>query len=850
MSNPNMSMAANEQLSLENCDKEPVHIPGHIQGFAALLATDKTLKKITHCSANSADTFGKTPEEILDQPLSSLFDTDFIHELNNTLCLSSAKRQRERVGEYSNKSGTYEVWAHLSDDLPIIEFERVRADAMNQSHSILIVRSLLTRLQQIDNFQKTLDDAVIGLRSLSGFDRVMIYQFDANGDGEIKAESRSPHMAPFLGLRFPKWDIPTQARAILKKLPLRMIDDVRATPVPLLSYNPKAAPLDLTFAACRGTSAIHCEYLENMEIRSTMTLSIVVNDKLWGLIAFHNEKPGHINPNMRGAAELFAQFFSLQMDQRLERARNTARSIALTHQTALLDASDEAQNMSELVADIADPFCQLLDADGLAMVSANGVVCHGLTPAPEAVKRIGETIFADKKDNVVAQDSLIDLEPDAGPCAGALALRLHEDTKDVVIFFRKEASISVTWAGAPEKRIVDGEDGPRLKPRGSFAAYKQSIKDKSKPWEPQTVLSANEIRLALAKADTALFRRLSQKEERQRSMYIAELNHRVRNILALIRSISRRSHESSNSVEAYALALEKRITALAAAHDLATNKITSGVNIMTIFETEAKPFTSETKQQLFISGDPYLLNSDSAPIFALIVHELMTNCVKHGALSSAEGSVHIDIESERDGIKINWKERCGPAVKTPSKRGFGLGLIEKAIPYELEGESTVAFDPDGLNVTLWLPNKIVEPIAEAFAKKTDNSNSLKTRPAGIPRYVLIVEDSMMVALDTADMIKKMGVETVEACATVSQSQALIKSDPPDFAILDVSLRETDSFPVAELLQSMDIPFCFVTGFGSDLEIPERFKTETVLTKPTNTKTLLATITKLYLKVKT
>ena len=87
----------------------------------------------------------------------------------------------------------------------------------------------------------------------------MIYKFDANGDGKIKAESRSPHMAPFLGLRFPKWDIPTQARAIMKKLPLRMIDDVRATPVPLLSYNPKAPPLDLTFAACRGTSAIHCE---------------------------------------------------------------------------------------------------------------------------------------------------------------------------------------------------------------------------------------------------------------------------------------------------------------------------------------------------------------------------------------------------------------------------------------------------------------------------------------------------------------------------------------------------------------------------------------------------------------
>jgi len=153
----------NEELSLENCDKEAVHIPGHIQGFAALIAADPKLKTITHCSANARETFGEAPEDILGQPISSLFDSDFIHDLNNTLCLSSAKRQRERVCEYSNENGTFEVWAHLSDDVPIIEFEKIHEDAKNQSQSILVVRSLLTRLQQIDNLQKTLDDTAVGL---------------------------------------------------------------------------------------------------------------------------------------------------------------------------------------------------------------------------------------------------------------------------------------------------------------------------------------------------------------------------------------------------------------------------------------------------------------------------------------------------------------------------------------------------------------------------------------------------------------------------------------------------------------------------------------------------------------
>ena len=834
-----------EQLSLDNCDKEPVHIPGHIQGFATLLAADVNLKYFTYCSENAEAIFGKTASDILGQPLSCLFDSKLLHDLSNTLCLSSAKFQRERVGEYSTDGEIYDVWAHLSHDIPIIEFEKIQSSNVGQSQPILEVRSLLTRLQKIDDLQKTLDDSVIGLRTFSGFDRVMLYQFDANGDGEIKAESRGPHMAPFLGLRFPKWDIPNQAREILKKIPLRMIDDIQAKPVNLISHHSDAPPLDLTFTACRGTSPIHCEYLGNMGIRSTMTLSIVVNDKLWGLFAFHNESPGHIGPNMRGAAELFCQFFSLQMDQRIEKIRNQARAVALNHQSLLLDAADKAQNIGCLIEDIADPFCQLLKSDGLAIVTSAGVFQHGKTPSVDEIKTIVETFFLNTQENIVAKDSLAEFKLSDTNITGALALRLHQTTQDYVIFFREEALISLEWAGVPKKHIVEGKNGPRLKPRGSFEAYKQSVKNRSKPWEHGTLISANEIRLALVKTDTVLFRRLSQKEERQRSIYIAELNHRVRNILALIRSISRRSKETSNSLEAYARSLEQRITALAAAHDLATNQITSGVSINSVFETEAKPYTSKTKKQLFLSGDSFQMKADAAPIFALVVHELMTNCVKYGAFSSGEGTVHVHVERNLDNIKINWKERGGPQVLVPAKRGFGLGLIEKAIPYELDGSSHVNFHHDGLSVTLLFPEKIVDDIPIAFASETEKSEQSNLTPKGIPRSVLVLEDSMMVALDTSDMLQKMGVETVVTSATVAQALSFIKAESFDFAILDISLRDSNSFDVAEELDSLNIPFCFLTGFGSDLDMPEQFKTKTILTKPTNLMSLRNEILKLY-----
>lgn len=833
-----------DQISTRNCDKEPVHIPGNIQGFAAALATDPRLETLTHCSQNIAEIIGKPIDAVLGQPLSSIFDGALLHQLNNTLSLSSAKFQRERVGDYSAEDQLCEVWAHINvDGIPIIEIEPITNNQEEQSSSILVIRSLLARLQRIDNLDKALRDAAIGLRAISGFDRVMVYRFDTNGDGEIVAEDRSPHMEPFLGLRFPRWDIPNQARDILQRIPLRMIDDVHAPPVPLLSHDPQAPPLDLSFAACRGTSPIHCEYLQNIGVGSTMTLSVTVHDRLWGLFAFHNEKPNHIAPSLRGAVEVFALFFSLQMEQRAEKARNKARAIALSQEAALMDALGSASDIGDLVEDIAEPFCDLLHADGIAIVTSKGIVCRGATCSLDQIKSMSQTLFAKAKDDVIIHDTLTGFGVEDDVCAGLLAFRLGDNANDGVIFFRKEASRDVTWAGAPQKDIVDGSDGPRLKPRGSFAAYRQSVRNKCQPWNPQTLVSASEIRLALVKADASLFRRLTQKEERQRRIYIAELNHRVRNILALIRSLSRRSRETATSIEAYAEALEQRISALSAAHDLAANRVTSGVSIQKIFETEAKPFVSATRNEIHFKGEDHLIASDDAPIFALIVHELMTNCVKHGAFSSDTGHIHVAIFRDDGAIIIHWQETGGPKVETPLQHGFGIGLVEKAIPYELDGSSTVTFDPEGLNVTLRLPLARVEPLTSDHAAQ----QPALVEPEGdiMPDTVLVVEDSVMVAMDTSDMLQRLGVKTVETSAKVSHALSAIESIQPDFAVLDVSLRETDSFAVALALKAKSTPFCFVTGFGSDAELPSSLQSETLLAKPLEMDTLRSVINELY-----
>jgi len=816
-----------QEISLENCDKEPVHIPGHIQNFAVCLATDSTIKTITHCSDNTEPLFGISAKDILGKPLKEIFHERVLHDINNALSLSTSRTQRERATQWQFGDKEYEIWVHFSElKYPVLEIEEIQQESFTQFEVIGSVRALLARITRTDDYEKSLSDAVEGLRSLSGYDRVMLYQFDGEGNGEIIAEAKSAGQNSLFGLRFPSWDIPQQAREIMKVLPLRVLANIHAASVPLLRDRAISDPLNLTFAACRGLSPIHTEYLKNMGVSATMTLSIVVGGELWGMFAFHHSKPRLIGAGLRGAAELFAQFYAMQLEQHLSKKRNTARAVVQQYQKNLFTSSNSVMNWDEIVDKQSESLCDLLDADGLAIVTNSHISRRGVTPPADVIRNIAITVSPDPDSLIASTDNLQKHGIDALPCAGVLTIPIDTSSGNSLLFFREESIRSVTWAGAPEKHIVDEGHGLRLKPRGSFAAYAQKMKGKSRPWEIDTLNVAKEL------SDTITNLELLNKNDRRRTIYIDELNHRVRNILALIRSLTRKTQENSTSLESYVKALENRISALGAAHDLAANRIDTGIEINRLIKTEVEPFLNPEHQQLTISGRLFVMRSDIAPIFSLIIHELVTNCVKHGALSASRGKIEIDIEESVNCVNIFWKESGGPKVTDPETTGFGLGLIANSIPYELNGESIINFAPEGLQVTLSLPADLLKEVTNEIPEVKFRSTSTTTNQLGKSRKkALVVEDSMMVAIDTSDMLAKIGFDEIEKCATVAKASVLLKSFVPDFAVLDISLKTETSYDIADILIEKSIPFCFATGYGSQYSMPERFKSVTILSKP-------------------
>jgi light-regulated signal transduction histidine kinase (bacteriophytochrome)/CheY-like chemotaxis protein len=837
--------------TLSACADEPIHTPGAIQAVGVLCGLDPKLTRFTHLSDNAASLLGQAPAALFLRGPDAVLPPDLMHALRSLAGVSTLHVRRERVGTYRFATGAdVEVACFANDDAVVIELIPVPEKAPEAYGAIEAVRRLVGRCERAPSLQQLLESAVRGVRELTGYDRVMAYRFLPSGDGEVVAEALAGGLSPYLGLRYPASDIPPQARALYLRTPLRFIADVAATPALLYAADENAQPLDLSLSLLRAVSPVHLVYLANMGVGASLSLAIVVDGTLWGLVACHHHGPWLPSPEHCATAELLGYTLGLLVTKELARSEREARQRA----QGALDELAAAVGISPPIA-LGNRFFELLlrvvPADGVVFMDGSGeAIRYGDTPADE-ISRAVQNLVARCSEDVWSTDHLAEsISVDSAAfhqVAGVLVVKPAPSAHPMELhFYRTELLQTVRWAGQPEKNVTHTPSGPRLSPRSSFEEFRRSVRGQSRPWSPDDLTRAEGLahgllRMLAHEAQQSRERALLREAHHQKQdLLVAELSHRVKNVLALVRSITRQTRASSpGSVESYAESLEQRISALANAHDLAARGRMTSVDLRALWLAELSPYRGRAALDLL--GPNVGLRADVAPIMALVLHELVSNAAKYGALSLAEGRVVVRWSVDAEGLSLQYREVGGPIVAPPARRGFGITLLERAIPYELDGRATLTFAPDGVSFTAWLPRALL-----LAGSDLDGPGDAAPSPGAIPLpgAVLVVEDNLLLATDLEDSLRRAGCGHVASAGSVAGALRVLVDQHFDAAVLDMNLRGELAFPVAARLVELGIPFAFLSGYGGELQVPEAFGAAPRMKKPLAEAELLAQLSAL------
>ncbi|MEM5521429.1 HWE histidine kinase domain-containing protein [Sulfitobacter sp. AS59] len=830
---------------LTNCDREPIHILGRVQSYGCLIAVS-TDWMVTYASENSGDLLGLDAQTIVGSRFTDIFPQETVHHLRTKMQMLSYHAEAARVFAYPvlEDERLFDVSISQSDHNIIFEFEpRNGQKQTDQDRST--VRALIGRVRR----HKTIDDmareAVRAVKMLSGFDRVMAYKFNEDDSGTVIAEVAQPDQEPFLGLRYPASDIPKQARALYLRSPLRIISDVDAKIYPIHpSFDPNGQPLDLSLAMTRAVSPVHLEYLRNMGVAASMSVSIIRNGKLWGLFACHHPTAKHISYETRSEIELFSELFNYQLAQVEMTSELTEVDLARSLHDRLMTQLSGGKSMAEAFDVLSENIKEVIPFDGAAVYTDGDYKFAGTVPTKEEFLGLARFLNTTQSGQVYHTNALSTRYPAAADfgdrVAGILALPVSRTPRDYLVLFRREIASSVKWAGNPEKPVELGPNGIRLTPRKSFDAWQEVVHGQSAPWRASELRAADALRVTLLEVVLKMAdeRNAARKQAQdQQELLVAELNHRVRNILNLIRGLVSQGQEDAKSLDHYRSVLEDRIFALARAHDQLTQTEWNWVPFRSLVETEVKAFLTSKASRVNITGDEIELSPTAFSTLALVIHELVTNSAKYGALKDTSGRVVLDVRLQPDGVaKLSWCEENGPPVQPPKRRGFGSTIIQRSIPFELKGQADTRYRVTGFEADFVLPSAHVRK-AESTVIKFEDDATTKASDVRLQGECLVLEDNMVIALDAADMLSDLGAKHVSTASSVATALPLIEKRDIYFALLDVNLGDETSLPVIEKCLELGIPTVLATGYGANSAVVERFPDVPVLNKPYNSDSL-------------
>ncbi|MDD0973010.1 ATP-binding protein [Pseudomonas fontis] len=705
-----------EQL-LENCADEPIQYPGAIQPHGVLMTLSEPGFEVRQVSRNVGALLGLEAAQVLGKTLTAVIGQR----------VAKAVRQAVEAGTLDELTpipmkvhGTeFEGFLHRHQGLLILEMEvRPRSVGDQQAH----LSRLLQRLQAAKSLDELYEASVREIQRMTGYDRVLIYRFEEQGHGQVMAEASSPGMELFKGLFFPASDIPPQARQLYQSNWLRIIPNAAYQPVPLVpTLRPDTqTPLDLSFATLRSVSPIHCQYMQNMGVLSSMSISLLKGGKLWGLISCGHRQPLHVPSEMRSACKTIGQVLSLQISalESLQLAAQREEKLQTLHQLGEAMAAN-AGSVFDGLAENAQVLMDLVGAGGVAIIDGTQLRTAGVCPSAQQVRDLHQWITAQARP-VFASHALSSIYPQAGDfCAlasGVLAFTLPKPIDNGVLWFRPEVKETINWSGDPSKplQLEPSENGLRLRPRTSFEIWKVEMEGISRPWGHGDQFAANDLRRSALEFDLARQVLKEQAAVRARDELVAVVSHDLRNPMTVIsmlcgmlqKSFSSDGPNASRRITSAISTMQQATSRMNVLLDdlLDTSRIEAGrytiapqpLDVSHIFEeayTLLAPLALNKSVELSFHAEPGLvIHADPERLFQ-VLSNLIGNAIK---FTPAEGRVGVVAMS--DGEQIVF-----------SVRDTGKGIPAEQLPHVFDRYWTAREgNPSGTGLGLYISQGIIQ----------------------------------------------------------------------------------------------------------------------------------------------
>lgn len=695
-----------EPLDLTPCDREPIHVPGAVQPHGLMLVADpRTLAVVAGAGALEAlfgdDWLGRTLSDLLRQDVAALADAVPAGPGGTTLGLPVA---------------AHDVALHRSGAWLIAELEPVGEDRGAVVGTLGWLDAMAAGFERTATVKALCERAVVAFRAITGFDRVMIYRFLDDDAGCVVAEDRDPSLSTFLHHHFPASDIPRQARALYVRNRTRVIPNIDYTPMPLRPAGFEAT--DLSDIAIRSVSPVHIEYLRNMGVRASASISIVKDGVLWGLVACHHREPRLLPRAARAVAAALAGGLARQIRAKEEADAYRERLALRSEEDILRPLLLQYEDPADVVERRGEELRRMFDADGLALLRGSQTVVFGVVP--DQLELLAFARWAPLRDDAPpfqSRELAMDWPGAAafGRIAGVLAVRLDERT--VLLWLRAEQIERIEWAGNPHKAVPHHPDEP-LRPRASFESWSETVRGRARRWTLEQVDGANRLRRMLRDAKAAgELRRLARDLERvvaekdallaQKDLLMREVDHRVQNSLQLVSSfLSIQARDAgAGAVADQLLEARSRLSAVALVHrrlyrDDQIETVDLSRYLDELLQDMKASLGEEWARQMTLDLAPVLIPTDRAVNVGLIAAELVINATKYAYPGQRGGPIDVTLEQHPNRLRLIVADH-GPG-KLHDGEGFGSRMM-RAVIQRIDGTLEHLTNDPGLRAVLTAP---------------------------------------------------------------------------------------------------------------------------------------------------